>query len=186
MDNLRNLFQRFFNDGSTARRRAFYSLVCCVLLSVIAVFTVRNSLLLESIAGEYEKSTAFSAEQVFIASSTQQASVENSEKETDSVLSSEPSDESEALTKQESLPAHKAEKITAEQKETSVAKAEKPASPAEKTDYVINKNSKKIHLKDCSFVGRMKEENRQYESLNQAELEEYLQNGYTLCAVCGG
>lgn len=52
--------------------------------------------------------------------------------------------------------------------------------------YVINKNSKKIHTKDCSFVDRMKEENKQTVQLTKDELNNYLNDGYTTCSSCGG
>lgn len=52
--------------------------------------------------------------------------------------------------------------------------------------YVINKNSKKIHTEDCSFVDRMKEENKQVVQLTKEELNKYIDNGYTTCSSCGG
>ena len=52
--------------------------------------------------------------------------------------------------------------------------------------YVINKTSKKIHTKDCSFVDRMKEENKQIVQLTNDELNNYLNDGYTTCSSCGG
>ena len=52
--------------------------------------------------------------------------------------------------------------------------------------YVINKSSKKIHTKDCSFVDRMKEENKQIVQLTNDELNNYLNDGYTTCSSCGG
>lgn len=54
------------------------------------------------------------------------------------------------------------------------------------TDYVINKSSKKIHLKDCSFAEKMKAENRQEVQLSPEELEEYFTNGYSPCSSCLG
>ncbi len=56
----------------------------------------------------------------------------------------------------------------------------------QKRSFVINVNSKKIHYADCSFVNRMKEENRKIVQLSDSELREYLNNGYTLCSTCGG
>ncbi len=66
--------------------------------------------------------------------------------------------------------------------ETSTAKADTSA----KITFVINKNSKKIHYYDCSFVNRMKEENKEIIKLNKSELNNYLNNGYSLCNTCGG
>ena len=55
-----------------------------------------------------------------------------------------------------------------------------------KVTYVINTNSKKIHYAQCSFVSRMKEENKQTIKLSKNELKNYLENGYTFCSTCGG
>ena len=49
---------------------------------------------------------------------------------------------------------------------------------------VVNTNSKKIHSPDCSYVRNMKEENRA--EISSAQLEEYLANGYSMCAHCEG
>ena len=55
-----------------------------------------------------------------------------------------------------------------------------------KRNYVININSNKIHYSSCTFVGRMKEENKKEIQLSKNELNDYLNNGYTLCSTCGG
>lgn len=55
-----------------------------------------------------------------------------------------------------------------------------------KYNFVINVNSNKIHYADCTFVNRMKEENKKQIQLNDSELNEYLNNGYTMCSSCGG
>lgn len=57
---------------------------------------------------------------------------------------------------------------------------------SKKYDFVINTNSKKIHYSDCTFVSRMKEENKKAIQLSNDELNEYINNGYTLCSTCGG
>ncbi len=55
-----------------------------------------------------------------------------------------------------------------------------------KITYVINTTSNKIHFSDCSFANRMKEENKKVVKLSKAELNDYLNNGYTFCKTCGG
>ena len=57
---------------------------------------------------------------------------------------------------------------------------------SDKTTYVLNISSKKIHLPNCSFVDRTKEENKKTVELTAQELKEYLNNGYTFCKTCGG
>lgn len=73
---------------------------------------------------------------------------------------------------------------TTSKQENSTTTTTKPQSKAK--TYVINKNSKKIHTKDCSFVDRMKEENKQTVQLTSDELNNYLNDGYTTCSSCGG
>lgn len=73
---------------------------------------------------------------------------------------------------------------TTTKQENSTTTTTKPQSNAK--IYVINKNSKKIHTKDCSFVDRMKEENKQIVQLTKDELNNYLNDGYTTCSSCGG
>lgn len=63
---------------------------------------------------------------------------------------------------------------------------EKTEDKNNKKTYVLNINSKKIHLPECSFVNRTKEENKKTIELTERELQEYLENGYTLCKTCGG
>ncbi len=52
--------------------------------------------------------------------------------------------------------------------------------------YVINTSSKKIHIPDCSFVARTKEENKKTVVLSDEQLKDYVNNGYQLCKTCGG
>jgi hypothetical protein len=59
-------------------------------------------------------------------------------------------------------------------------------SDSEIQTYVININSKKIHYLKCSFVNRMKEENKETVKLSKSELKNYINNGYTFCSTCGG
>lgn len=59
-------------------------------------------------------------------------------------------------------------------------------TPTKVTVYVININSKKIHKEDCSFVERMLEENKQTVQLTNSELNNYINDGYTICSSCGG
>ena len=52
--------------------------------------------------------------------------------------------------------------------------------------YVLNVSSKKIHEPTCSFVPRTKEENKKTIKLSDDELNQYKNDGYTLCKTCGG
>lgn len=72
------------------------------------------------------------------------------------------------------------EKITDKNQDNSVT------NNSIKRAYVINVNSSKIHYSTCTFVKRMKEENKEEIQLTKDELNNYLNNGYTFCSTCGG
>ncbi len=69
---------------------------------------------------------------------------------------------------------------------TTVKPTEKPTEKSTEIDSVliVNKNSKKIHSSSCSYVLRMKDENKAV--ISSDELAQYLENGYTMCGVCHG
>ncbi len=58
-----------------------------------------------------------------------------------------------------------------------------PSSESEKTEqrYVLNTNTKKIHLPDCRHVPTIKEHNR---SEHTGALDALLKEGYTACGTC--
>ncbi len=84
------------------------------------------------------------------------------------------------------------EKITTEEKDIydyipqAPVETEPYEDPTAKIEYVINTNSNKIHYPDCSYGKKINEENKKTVVLNKSELEEYLNNGYTMCSSCGG
>ncbi len=55
-----------------------------------------------------------------------------------------------------------------------------PVSEQSKT-YIINKNTKRFHLPECSSVVEMKEKNKEYSDLNRDEL---IKQGYQPCGKC--
>lgn len=65
--------------------------------------------------------------------------------------------------------------------ETSVVEQTVPEPVAEETSYVLNTNSMKFHLPDCSSVSQMAEHNRQDVSWTRNEC---IANGYSPCGVC--
>lgn len=78
-------------------------------------------------------------------------------------------------------------------KPTTAAPATSAALPQEETlsaaplsgkTYVLNTNSKKIHSPDCRYAVSMKEENK--ETVENADLNDLLAQGYEVCSVCGG
>lgn len=57
-------------------------------------------------------------------------------------------------------------------------------TPSEKVDtenlYCGNKNSKKLHKKNCTAVAKIKEENKVF----YKSREEYINHGYSICQIC--
>ena len=72
------------------------------------------------------------------------------------------------------------------QNDTTTTSPSTTTNDSSKITYVINTNSKKMHYKTCSFVSRMKEENKSVVQLNKDELNTYLNSGYSFCSSCGG
>ena len=52
---------------------------------------------------------------------------------------------------------------------------------AKSVTYILNKNSKKIHLETCTHAKRMKEENREE---YKGKIDKYVDKGYALCQTC--
>ncbi len=52
---------------------------------------------------------------------------------------------------------------------------------SKKTEYILNKNTHKIHLPTCSSVNDMKDKNKDYYS---GAMEDLIENGYSPCQRC--
>lgn len=72
-------------------------------------------------------------------------------------------------------------KTVSEKEPESVTPIEENSTVLSKITYVINKNTKRFHLPECSSVEEMKEENRLYLELDR---EEILKQGYQPCQKC--
>ena len=179
-------FKKITTSEAALKRVPVYFFVICVLLTVLGGEISKTNIYLQRIAQngtdsiEYQTRNANSSFDVFTEtnkseedgttsseSQTQESTVGNSEKPSENAVQSS----SQAVTE--------AQTTGSDSKSTT-------ENNAAKTTYVINKNSKKIHRYDCSFVDRMNEENKQIVQLTDSELQEYLQNGYTNCSSCGG
>ena len=89
-------------------------------------------------------------------------------------------------TPEEILPNPYEEIVTKPSENNTEETVEPSVSTNNKQKYVINTSSKKIHLPECSFVERTKEENKKTVELTKDELNNYLQNGHEFCKTCGG
>ena len=65
--------------------------------------------------------------------------------------------------------------------ETKISGDTEPKSEEIAATYILNTNSKKFHLPSCTFVTRMKEENR---AQTQSTRDELISQGYEACKTC--
>ena len=64
---------------------------------------------------------------------------------------------------------------------TDTSEDESKADDTQTADYILNTNSKKIHLPDCSSVSTMSEKNKKAYT---GTIEDLLSDGYTRCGSC--
>lgn len=89
-------------------------------------------------------------------------------------------------TPEDYLPIYGVISTTESESTTTTTTTTTTVSKESSKSYVINKSSKKIHLKTCSFADRINEENKYEVQLTQSELQSYLNDGYAFCSTCGG
>lgn len=165
------------------KRIAFYLLIICILLGLIffKLNEINENILLvtEPIISAYNTEKEERVADVFIEDKFEISDTlplfEEDEKTT-----------STSTTIQNSIEFNTDNKNGESKSENTTEKSTTNTDNTQKRNYVINVNSNKIHYADCSFVNRMKEENRKNVQLSDSELKEYLNNGYTLCTTCGG
>ena len=186
-DKINEFMKKCTSSEKVLKRIAFYLLLLCILLSLIffKLYQINENILLLSkessnpitpntTQNEYE-----SVKDIFIEEETKPGDViplydeiyDNSLPESTTQNSTETlnnNNETEYITDSTTV-SHTVQNDT-----------------STKTNFVININSKKIHYADCSFVNRMKEENKKSIQLSNIELKEHLNSGYTLCSTCGG
>ena len=187
-DKIIEFFENSVSCEAVLKRIAAYLLVACILLGLIffklneinqTILDVSNPIL-SSIKTEENESV----KDVFIEDN------DNVLGEVLPLYDELKEDESQNTTENKSeIPSDKttAEKNTESTKNENITESTtQQQNNSKKYDFVINMNSKKIHYSDCTFVNRMKEENRKAIQLSNDELNEYINNGYTLCSTCGG
>lgn len=178
-DKIIEFFEKSVSGEAVLKRIAAYLLVACILLGLIffklneinqTILDVSNPILSNIKTEENE-----SVKDVFIEDN------DNVLGEVIPLYDELKEDESKNTTdKNNEIPSD----ITTTEKNTESTAQQQNNS--KKYNFVINVNSKKIHYSDCTFVNRMKEENRKAIQLSDDELNEYINNGYTLCSTCGG
>lgn len=182
-------FEKFTNDESAIKRIPKYFFLIVILLIIIAAELYQTNIKLDKIINnsiEEKKQMVveiFSEEEkipgdympILNETSTEDSNTETTTKETTTKSTSTGNVSKEETTK-------KAETTT----QKSNSGQAQTSSNSEKTKYILNINSKKIHLPDCSSAARTKEENKKTVQLTADELQEYLNDGYEYCKICGG
>lgn len=185
-------FKKITDSETALKRLPFYFFLICVLLVVLIFKLGKTNEYLKIIAENGTNNIEYETyDDTFIAAVSENEKdiadyvplleevTEESAEEESTTKTENKSSVSETTTKSSTESTTKSNKsVTTTQQVTDDGSA--------KTTYVINISSKKIHLADCSFVARTKEENKKTVNLSDSELKSYLNDGYTLCKTCGG
>ncbi len=168
-----SIFKKFIDIDESVKRIPIYFFLVCVLLVVLIFKISQTNEYLKEIAENGKNNIEYETfDDTFIEISTE----ETKNKEDYIPLLEE-------VTDNENLPESTTIKQDITLKETTTQKSND--NIAIKT-YVLNTSSKKIHLPDCSFAIRTKEENKKSVELSNEELNQYKNDGYVICKTCGG
>jgi hypothetical protein len=174
----------------TLKRIAFYLFLACILLGLIffKLTEINKNILLatEPIISNYNAENKESVSGIFAKDEFE--AVEDMFEMGDTLpIFNEPENTTMQSTTVQNIIETNTENMENEPKiEITTEVSTSSTNNSQKYNFVINVNSSKIHYSDCTFVNRMKEENKKYVQLSDAELKEHLNNGYTLCSTCGG
>ena len=184
-----SILKKFIDIDESAKRIPLYFFLICVLLVVLIFKLSQTNEYLKVIAENGKNSVEYETfDDTFIEVSTEETKSKEDylpllEEVTDNDTSTE-----ENTTKNQNNSVK--ETTTKAQKETttknSTTTTQKQDDNVARKTYVLNTSSKKIHLPDCSFVGRTKEENKKTVKLSTDELNQYKNDGYSMCKTCGG
>lgn len=167
------------NTEETLKKIPKYLVLICILLVVLIVRLEKANSYLRTIA---ENGTNVIEYETFDDTFIEIITEESKEKEDYIPLLEELTDEettSETTQKNSS-------KETTTKKHNETTTTQKSDDNVSRKTYVLNTSSKKIHLPDCSFVSRTKEENKKTVKLSTEELNQYKNDGYVICKTCGG
>ena len=189
------IFKKFIDVDESVKRIPFYFFLVCVLLVVLIFKLSQTNEYLKVIAENSKNSIEYETfDDTFIEVVTE----DNKEKDDyltileelteDESTSEEDTTENQNISSKETTTKNNKETTTKANKETTTKNntTEKSDDNVSRKSYVLNTSSKKIHYPDCSFVSRTKEENKKSVKLSTDELNQYKNDGYTMCKTCGG
>lgn len=177
--------KKLFSSESSLQRIPLYFFFTCVLLVVLICKLGETNHYLKEIA---ENGTEVIKIQTKDNNDDVDIYIDTTKSAEDYIPLLEEMTDDSTTTEKEKETTTKKDETTSTTKEsvTQQSSTQKNENKSDKTTYVLNISSKKIHLPECSFVDRTKEENKRVVELTEEELKEYLNNGYTFCKTCGG
>lgn len=190
MEKFSEKLKKFFSSDASLQRIPLYFFLTCVLLVVLIFKIGETNLYLKEIAANGTEVIEIETKDVNY-ENVVDVYIETTKSAEDIVPLLEELTDIKTTTKNPKETTTKMEETTTKENVTKENTTKQPTTQnndnkSDKTTYVLNISSKKIHLPDCSFVDRTKEENKKTVELTEKELQEYLNNGYTFCKTCGG
>ncbi len=193
--NIVTMFKKFIDVDESVKRIPLYFFLVCVLLVVLIFKLSQTNEYLKVIAENGKNSIEY---ETFDDTFVEVVTEEKKDKEDYIPLLKELKDESTTEennttihnnSSKETTTKNNIETTTQSDKETTTennSTTQKSDDNVSRKTYVLNVSSKKIHLPDCTFVERTKEENKKRVKLSNDELKQYKNDGYTMCKKCGG
>lgn len=193
--NIVTIFKKFIDVDESVKRIPLYFFLVCVLLVVLIFKLSQTNEYLKVIAENGKNSIEY---ETFDDTFVEVVTEDKKDKEDYIPLLEELKDEStteennttnQNNSSKETTTKNNIENTTLSDKETTTenkSTTQKSDNNVSRKTYVLNISSKKIHLPDCTFVGRTKEENKKTVKLTNDELNQYKNDGYTMCKTCGG
>lgn len=182
------IFKKFIDIDETVKRIPLYFFLVCVLLVVLIFKLSQTNEYLKVIAENIKNSIEYETfDDTFIEVVTEEKKDKEDYIPLLEELTGDMNTSEEDTTKKQNNDSK--ETTTKNNKETTTENnttTQKSDDNVSRKTYVLNTSSKKIHLPDCTFVGRTKEENKKTVKLSTDELNQYKNDGYTICKTCGG
>ena len=182
------IFKKFIDVDESVKRIPFYFFLVCVLLVVLILKISQTNEYLKALAEDSRNRVEYETfDDTFIEVVTEEKKDKEDYITLLEELTGDMNTSEEDTTKKQNNDSK--ETTTKNNKETTTENnttTQKSDDNVSRKTYVLNTSSKKIHLPDCTFVGRTKEENKKTVKLSTDELNQYKNDGYTICKTCGG
>ncbi len=180
------IFKKFIDVDESVKRIPMYFFLVSVLLVVLIFKLGQTNEYLKVIAENGKNSIEYETfDDTFIEVITEEKKDKEDYIPLLEELTDEESTNEENLTQKQNNTSKETTTINNSETTSSTTTQKSDDNVTRKT-YVLNISSKKIHLPDCSFVARTKEENKKTVKLSDDELNQYKNDGYTICKTCGG